>query len=525
MTVMLWAFTTALLLAIAMLICRLTRDRGTAAFRHLVLTAAFTVALFAPFAVPLLTLTAPVRRIQSMVVINVTPGDAAAAGSSSGTTSVPDGMALWIWYAGAALCFLRLGYGLMVRRRAAAKPPAAIASECAAIASQLGLGRRAVSVSMVEGLAVPETHGVFRPVVQLPAQAAAWPGERLRVVLTHELIHVRRGDWLAGLAAEITAALHWFNPLAWRALRQLRREREIACDDAVVAHGVDGCAYAGHLLDIVAGLRSTAPAASVAMAEMSHLETRIRSILDPRNKTGGTSMKTKLGVAASAAFTLMAVAGLQALAQTGTAGLSGTVMDASSARVPGAVVIVRDGVRGKREITKTDATGEFRFSSLPAGTWDVEVSKPGFQLYKQEKLTLAPGSAQNLAVMLNIGKISENVDVTGTRTKPAAAAAQSGTPQRIRIGGGVQYSKIRNMVRPEYPAHLKEAGVEGTVMLEAVIGRDGKIINLKTVNSLVHADLVKAATDAVSQWEYEPTHLNGEPVEVITQINVNFTLK
>jgi protein TonB len=142
------------------------------------------------------------------------------------------------------------------------------------------------------------------------------------------------------------------------------------------------------------------------------------------------------------------------------------------------------------------------------------------------KLALPAGSAQHLSVMLSLGRISENIDVTGKRTSPAPAPpAASGTPQRLRIGGGVQYSKMSKMVRPEYPAHLKDAGIEGTVLLEAVIGREGKVLNLKTVNSLVHQDLTKAAMDAVSQWEYQPTYLNGEPVEVITQITVNFTLQ
>jgi TonB family protein len=519
------AFSTALVLAIAIAICRAVRHRSTAAFRHLVLTAAFTVALLVPLAVPLITRTEPVRRIQSMVVINVTPDRAAPAPRRSGGMSLPDGTGTMLWLAGAGLCLVRLGYGLLARRRAARPATSDLAAECAGIASDLGI-RRSVSLQLADNISVPETLGLFRPVVQLPAQAQTWPKERLRVVLTHELIHVRRGDWISGLVGEITAALHWFNPLAWLALRHLRREREIACDDAVVAHGVDGCAYAGHLLDIVAGIRSTAPAASVAMAEMSHLELRIRSILDPRNKTGGTSMKTKLGVAASAAIALITAAGLQGLAQTGTAGLSGTVLDASSGRVPGSVVMIRDVANGKREITRSDAAGEFRFSSLPAGTYDVEISKPGFQMYRQQKLTLAPGSAQHLSVVLSIGKISENVEVTGKRTSAAPPPpAATGAPQRLRIGGGVQYSKMRKMVRPEYPVHLKEAGIEGTVLLDAVIGRDGKVINLKAVNSLVHEDLTKAAVDAVGQWEYEPTHLNGNPVEVMTQITVNFTLQ
>ena len=80
------------------------------------------------------------------------------------------------------------------------------------------------------------------------------------------------------------------------------------------------------------------------------------------------------------------------------------------------------------------------------------------------------------------------------------------------------------MVRPGYPENLKASGTEGTVLLEAVIGTDGRVLNLKTVNTQVHADLIKAATDAVTQWQYEPTYLNGQPVEIVTAITVNFTL-
>ena len=88
----------------------------------------------------------------------------------------------------------------------------------------------------------------------------------------------------------------------------------------------------------------------------------------------------------------------------------------------------------------------------------------------------------------------------------------------------VKVVKMVKMVKPEYPAHLKASGTEGTVLLEAVIGRDGHIVNIQPMNTQVHADLTKAATDAVTLWQYEPTYLNGQPVEVVTAITVNFTL-
>ena len=77
-------------------------------------------------------------------------------------------------------------------------------------------------------------------------------------------------------------------------------------------------------------------------------------------------------------------------------------------------------------------------------------------------------------------------------------------------------------VVPVYPLLAKAAGVEGLVRFTALIGKDGKIRNLK-VNS-GPSPLVDAASDAVKRWVYRPTLLNGQPVEVITDINVNFTL-
>jgi protein TonB len=75
-----------------------------------------------------------------------------------------------------------------------------------------------------------------------------------------------------------------------------------------------------------------------------------------------------------------------------------------------------------------------------------------------------------------------------------------------------------------YPALAQQSGIEGTVLLEAVIGKDGSVANSRVVNSLVHPSLVEAAMEAVKQWLYKPTLLNGEPIEVVTTIAVKFRL-
>jgi len=95
-------------------------------------------------------------------------------------------------------------------------------------------------------------------------------------------------------------------------------------------------------------------------------------------------------------------------------------------------------------------------------------------------------------------------------------------PTRIRVGGNVAAAKLVNQVQPVYPAIARTAHVSGTVMLHAIIAKDGSIQELEYVSG--PALLMKAAMDAVHQWRYQPTLLNGEPVEVDTSIQVVFTL-
>jgi periplasmic protein TonB len=96
------------------------------------------------------------------------------------------------------------------------------------------------------------------------------------------------------------------------------------------------------------------------------------------------------------------------------------------------------------------------------------------------------------------------------------------TPQRIRVGGNVQQAKLIRQPKPIYPPLAKQARISGHVILNAIIGKDGTIQNLTVASG--HPLLVPAAIEAVKQWVYAPTLLNGEPVEVVTQIDVNFTL-
>lgn len=108
--------------------------------------------------------------------------------------------------------------------------------------------------------------------------------------------------------------------------------------------------------------------------------------------------------------------------------------------------------------------------------------------------------------------------VAGSNLPPPPKA----TPSRIVVGGNVQQARLINQVRPIYPPLAKQARIQGTVRLQAIIGKDGTVEQLEVLSG--HPLLVQAAQDAVRQWRYQPTLLNSQPVEVVTTIDVIFTL-
>ena len=117
-------------------------------------------------------------------------------------------------------------------------------------------------------------------------------------------------------------------------------------------------------------------------------------------------------------------------------------------------------------------------------------------------------------------------DSTSARTVLPPAPPVSGEkherPDRIRQGGEVQHASLIRQMKPSYPQLAKTARVQGSVILEAIIDREGRVVNLKVLSG--HPLLIPAAVEAVQQWRYRPTLLNGQPVEVLTQVTVNFSL-
>lgn len=147
------------------------------------------------------------------------------------------------------------------------------------------------------------------------------------------------------------------------------------------------------------------------------------------------------------------------------------------------------------------------------------------------RLPAHEGDAVNADVMLSLEKsvrdFDEHLKVSLSPDEPHTlriflAPASAPGAMKIRVGGNVQQAKLVTKVAPIYPAEAKAQGIEGLVRLEAILGKDGTVEHLEVLSG--DPILAAAAMDAVRQWHYQTTLLNGDPVEVVTEVNCNFTL-
>ncbi|HTJ00907.1 MAG TPA: M56 family metallopeptidase [Dongiaceae bacterium] len=170
--------------------------------------------------------------------------------------------------------------------------------------------RHPVKLLFCSAATSPMTWGYRRPVIVLAPEALAWPEERLRVVLRHELAHIRRCDWLTQELAQLACAFYWFNPLVWLAARQMRVEREKACDDYVLNSGTQPTEYATHLVEIARQFAGPAQlTGTVAMARPSGLEQRIHAILDDLRQRRAPGRKALVAISGTVLSAGLLIAG------------------------------------------------------------------------------------------------------------------------------------------------------------------------------------------------------------------------
>jgi len=146
-----------------------------------------------------------------------------------------------------------------------------------------------------------------------------------------------------------------------------------------------------------------------------------------------------------------------------------------------------------------------------------------FKSYDRAKeLATAAKAAGDKAAADAVGA-REKADAAAAKAQADAAARAKAKAAAIRVGGKIEPPIKINDVKPVYPAIARNAGVTGAVIIEATIGPDGKVIDAKVLRSIPMLD--QAALDAVRQWEYRPTLLNGVAVPVIMTVTINFRLQ
>lgn len=464
-----------------------------------------------------------------------TPGAPAVAGDSR-VAPPADAPQPWaslaqamgrIWAAGVLAGLALLAAGLIRLARVGARAvrledgPWHDAMRAAARRHRIG---RPIVLLLSDASDLVATWGVLRPRVLLPAQAAAWPAARIRLVLDHELAHIARRDWLWQIGADLLRTLYWFNPLFWIACRRLRRESEQACDDAVLESGVPGRDYAAQLLEIATESRRPGPrwAPVVPMARPSTLERRVAAMLNPRLDRRVPSRRALAVTFVMLVGITLSIASFSA-AQNGRRPLVGAIYDPTGAVLPGVALALEDAQAFTWQAT-TDAAGRFEFPPVEPGVYRLEARLPGFKQFRHE-FALTNAADWDRAITLQVGQVSESIAVRASRTpRTGPAAAPATGPVPVRVGGNIRAPRKLHDQKPVFPASMREAGREGIVPLDAVIGQDGLVHSARVLSAHVHPDFAAAALDAVRQWRFSPTLLNGNPVDVVMTVSIEFSL-
>jgi TonB family protein len=324
------AIKSSVILAAACLATLLMRGCSAAA-RHVV----WTACIAALIALPLLSISLPALRLS--VAGAILPEDsgivfrATASGVPSPDAARPAGtppehsvtpapaaarldlrrVALELWVVGAIVGLIQmLGASLALRRLRRTAISSPDFRQTALLAHAIGIDSPVRLLEVPAGM--PMTFGILNPTILMPADASEWSETRRRIVLLHELAHIKRGDAASHLIARFAVALYWWNPLVWTAWREFLKERERAADDLVLATGARQSEYAGHLLEVARSMQGSpvAAAAAIAMARPSQLEGRLLAILSDRvnrRQPGRVAMAVAAVIAVAIVLPLAAI--------------------------------------------------------------------------------------------------------------------------------------------------------------------------------------------------------------------------
>jgi TonB family protein len=526
----------ASLVVLVALVASVALGRQSAALRHWILAAGiFAAATVVPLgrALPSWDFAQQARPMDLPIATLMTPAPVhdleTAATTAVGAQRVEPagGMTLAVilnvvWAVGAAVALILLGLSFIrlarVTRTATAITDRRWTESIERLAQLLNV-RQSVPVLRSDQPGLVGTYGWRHPQVLLPPDCDSWSDERIRIVLGHELAHIRRADWSIQVAAELVRAVFWYNPLFWMACARLRYESEQACDDTVLEAGVPPAEYAAHLLAIA---RTSRPPlggrAVVPMARRSTLEGRIAAMLNTTLAHQRPTRRALTFAFAVIAGITIATASFRASVEIQPRPLTGTVYDMTGAVLPQVALTLQDAA-GLHQSATTDRNGRFDFGAIAPGRYLLTSTLIGFVSLAQE-MTLQDARQWDRTITLQVGTLQETVTVIDRRPASAPPAAA-----QAAIGGNLRVPSKSVDVRPVYPQALRDAGVEGVVPLGALIGADGSVVSVRVLRANAHPELAKAAVDAVRQWRFTPTLLNREAIEVYMTVTVRFSLE
>jgi periplasmic protein TonB len=524
----------------------------------------------------------PVRRsvvvtIADTVPIALLPPSSLPAGAQ--TVPVPAGATDWVsllgWVIVAGVVFRVCWVGLGLWRLRQLRQAATIAPPCLVHEESQELVRARAEIRYVSS-GQPVTFGFRRPVVLLPEMLCAQSEAIQQVVLCHELFHVRRRDWIWVVAEEIVKAVLWFHPAVLWLIARVRLAREEVVDELTVLATSQRRAYIEALL-VFADTPSQAPAA--AFARRRHLFRRMvliskETVMSSRRIL--VSVATMTAVIAAGAWSAVSVfplteiviaqgrAGAPSPPLAAVAGLSqagpverqakpitpenpiprrtfsvapqSPAVEASGVVVVSVRVVVdRQGRVAEARSAGVGARGGRGATLEPVAPPSEAFVKSTIDAVKQWQYDPPADGPIAFDVTFAFMPGAEPRMVTHGAPAVFGAPASSIPPvpppppapgwpaNAVRVGGNMKMPVKTKHVAPNYPAIAQTAGVQGVVILELIIGGDGKVQDARILRSIPLLD--QSAVDAVKQWEFTPTLLNGSPVPVIMTATVQFTLQ
>src|SRR5947209_6784709 len=321
------------------------------------------------------------------------------------------------------------------------------------------------------------------------------------------------------IGEELVRAAFWFHPLVWWAVGQVQLAREEVVDREVVRFTSARDRYLETLLEIAAAKAGVELAVAPLFLRNRHLRQRVASLL----KEVPMSRK-RLNLSLAGFFAALVLGGwlaihsfpLQGAPQEAGATLAESGLRVTHKTPPQYPAEAKENhIEGDVTI-KVQVDEHGLVSDAQALSGPEELRQAALTSVRQWTFATdsrVPGSAQVV--------IAFRLEPNGDTDQPFHAAQADGM-RRIRVGGNVQSSNLVTKITPIYPPEAKAARVQGKVRLNVLISEEGRVLDVVLIDG--EPVLAEAAIKAVRDWVYRPTLLNGEPIEVLTQVDVNFTL-